>query len=154
MSNNRERYLPIVVASLGAPAIYFSLWKAFGHRPSVEGLGNLTNGTLNLAGILVGFLATSLALLYALPDRRSIKFLRQAGALADLVTYLFGDIIVWLMTAISALVIICIYKDLTESFFRVLMGFWIILPGCGVAGFMRSMSIFAKFLKLSSADLD
>lgn len=148
-----ERYFPLILALI-APAVYFGVWKLFSHSPSTDGIGKLTEGILSLAGILVGFLATAQALLYALPDRRAIKFLREAGALSDLVTYLFTDIIVWLVTAISALVLLFVGGELREGALRIVTGLWLVLPMWGIVGLVRSMYIFAKFLRLSASGSD
>jgi hypothetical protein len=148
-----ERYFPVVLALI-APVAYFGIWRLVSHAPSLQGIGKLTGGILSLAGILVGFLATAQALLYALPDRRAIKFLREAGALSDLVTYLFTDIIVWLVTAITALVLLFIGGELLGSALRILTGMWLLLPMWGIVGLVRSMYIFAKFLRLSASGSD
>lgn len=153
MGRKRERWFPPVLAIL-APGIYFGGWALFNHAPSSLSLSNLTKGILDLADILVGFLATSKALLYAIPDRRAIKFLREAGALSDLADYLFVDVMVWLFTAISALVLVFLDPDIMLPIQRIVVGVWLFLPMWGVLGFIRSMYIFAKFLKLSSKSPD
>ena len=153
MGRSVERYFPLVL-SFVAPLAFFGFWFGLSQPPSEAGLSRLTEGILNLAGILVGFLATAKALLYALPDRRAIKFLRDAGALSDLVDYLFVDIMVWLITAITALIFVFVGPELRVAVQRAAIGIWLFLPMWGVLGFARSMYIFTKFLKLSATSGD
>jgi hypothetical protein len=153
MDRKFERYFPFILALI-APVAYFGIWRFFSHAPSRDGIGKLTAGILSLSGILVGFLATAEALLYALPDRRAIKFLREAGALSDLINYLFTDIMLWLITAITALVLVFIGGELRLGPLRNITGLWLILPMAGVFGLVRSMYIFAKFLRLSASASD
>jgi hypothetical protein len=151
MGRRLERHFPLLLALI-APAVYFGLWKLHIYIPTCLGIAKLTDGVLDFAGNLVGFLATAQALLYALPDRRAIKFLREAGALGDLVTYLFTDIIVWLLTAVGALGLQFVSAGVQDNTQRITAGIWLLFPVWGVLGLVRSMYIFAKFLKLSSGD--
>lgn len=146
---NVEKYGPFLLALL-APAAYFFFWRQTNHAPSGSGLSALTEGVLNISGILIGFLATAKALLFAVPDRRAIRFIKQSGAFAGLTDYLFLDIIVWLVTAISALVLVFAGEEMVLGARRVLMGFWVYLPAAGLFAFWRSMYLFAKFLRLSA----
>lgn len=144
-----ERFGPFIVAA-AAPAAYFGLAERFEFSPSAENLEKLVEGVLNLAGILVGFLATSKALLFAVPDRKSIRLLKEMGAFSLLVGYLFSDILIWLAVAISALTLIFVQGAMELETLRQIVGYWLYLPGVGVMGFCRSMYLFFRFLRFSS----
>lgn len=146
-----EKHGPYLLA-LVAPAVYFvAVWK-FSFAPTGESLEKLFGGTLDLASILVGFLSTSKALLFAVPDRRAIRFLKEAGAFAGLVGYLFGDIVVWLVTALSALALVFLQDQFSLPSLRVFAGLWIYLPAAGALAFTRSMFLFSTFLKRSATE--
>jgi len=149
MTAKREFLWPYA-AGLVAPIAYFFLWSQLSHAPSEESLSNAVEGTLSVAGILVGFLATAKALLFAVPDRRAIQFLKDSGGFEGLVRLLFTDIVLWLMTAVSALILFFAGTDMLLGVKRPLIGFWLYLPMAGLFAFLRSMMSFSSVLRSAS----
>jgi hypothetical protein len=146
MTRRQENAFPWVAAT-AAPVIYFGAWKLLSLVPSQAGIDKLVSGVLSLSGILVGFLATTNALMFAVPDRRALKLLKQLGAFSGIARHLFFDIQIWFIAAISSLVLIFTMDRLASLHnLRVIIGYWLYLPAVGLVGLWQAMSLFRKFL--------
>lgn len=151
MNQTSERWMPFVLA-VAAPLIFFILRRFSSFSPSEATLQTVTESVLNLSGILVGFLATAKALLFALPDRRAVQIFKESHGFEGLVTLLFSDIAVWLLSAITSLILMFVmdWKTVSLSDKQNAVGLWLYFPAAGLLSMWRSMRIFSKVLKTAS----
>lgn len=139
------------IGALVAPLLYFCFWGFLGIAPKADGIAKLTSGVLSLSGILVGFLATTNALMFALPDRPTLKRAKQLKAFSGLVDYLFFDLSVWFAAATTSLILVFSEDRINLHPLRLAIGLWIYIPALGLFGTWRTMSIYKYFLDILAA---
>jgi hypothetical protein len=142
-----EKYTPCLLA-LAAPASYFYAWHGMSHGPSADSLNKVAEVIVGLSGIIVGFLATATALLYALPDRNAVQFLKETHAIDMLRGYMLTDVFIGLATAVTAIVLVLIGPNTKLFVMRVVVGWWLYLPMLSILGFGRSMFVLSSFLRV------
>lgn len=144
-----ERAWPWTVGSIG-PVAGTIVIGACGARLDRESVASLLEGVAQLGGVLVGFTSTAQGLIFALPDRQSIKFVKAAGGIARLARYLFDDIVVWLAATVLAISLRVALPEQISPALGILLIVWSYLPVTGVLTTWRSANYTSKLLRLAS----
>lgn len=122
-------------------AIAFLIWMQLnGAFPAGT---DIITAVLTLAGIFVGFLATSKAILIS-TENQVMKDLRESNYMDDLVTYIRDAI--WSSLALCALSVISFFIDTSERWFGLL---WIPLAVFSFSAFFRVADVMIKLFKFS-----
>lgn len=108
-------------------ALYF--WNLF--NISLPSNDSLLSSTLGVSGVLVGFLATSKAILIAM-NSKIIDDLRSSGYMVFLVSYI-GQAI-WLNLSFCTMNVSGFFQDQTQPWYS---GIWIALAVGSLLSFMR-----------------
>jgi hypothetical protein len=118
----------------------FFWWKASISFPSND---SIISSTLSVAGIFVGFLATSKAILISM-NSPVINELKRSGYINELVSYI-GQAI-WLNLAVCTLDVIAYFANQTKVWFGVT---WVFLSVASLMAFIRVTHIMLKIFKYS-----
>lgn len=134
-----ERFYPYVGALLVAAAWYV-LGCAFPKDPT-----NLLVATGTTSAVLVGFVATVMAIILSITGSAVFRTLRAAGYHKDLFNYLF-EAIVWgmLFLVFSMVGYFVTTPEVTPWLFKAL---WVLLAGLNLFVFLRAFLIVFKLLK-------
>ncbi len=91
ISGVAERFGIFAAAGLGI-IVAFSI----GVEPLSTSAELVVTGTIDASAIVVGFLGTSLAILYGLPETDVIRFVRRSGHFERIVTFTQHALFVWI----------------------------------------------------------
>lgn len=143
-----ERWLPFVVGLAGSVVVYLYL-------PATQTLNSprwerLFSDAATLGGIIVGFVATAKAILFVLPDRPAIQFLRDSGHLRRLVRFLFADIRIWLFVCVTGVALSVAGVKLPPPWARVNLMIWAWALLSAVVCFIRSIRLVSQLLELQA----
>lgn len=135
-----ERIYPYVGAVLIALLWWWLLGSAFPKDPN-----NLLMATGTTSAVLVGFVATVMAIILSITGSPVFRTLRAAGYHTDLFNYLF-EAIVWgmLFLVLSMVGFFIAVPDHTPWLFKAL---WVVMAGVNVLVFLRAFIIVFKLLK-------
>ncbi len=143
-----ERAGPLAFAWIG-PVAFFAA-KRNGWSPQVSGATDLLSGTASLGAVMIGFVFAAKSILLAM-NAPAITWLEKADKLGRFFTYLFDDVLVWIVTTVAALVLLTAQPSATapdpSSFMR-LVALWTALPCLGIAMSGRSMLILSAILRM------
>jgi hypothetical protein len=137
-----ERWFPIFGALLVMLANIFIIK----YSPSKESLKDLFNSTLNLGGIIIGFLTASKAILFSIDEKYVIQSIKSAGVYKKMINY-FMDAIRWSFLLII-LDIICIVIDWEHrgALHSAALNCWVFIMSVTLLSCYRVISLLGKIL--------
>ncbi|MGE5523160.1 MAG: hypothetical protein ACM3SS_05540 [Rhodospirillaceae bacterium] len=138
-----ERWLPVVLAALATAA-----WRYVDPQPTLseQAVNDFLSASINIGAILTGFLATSKAILMALPADSVMGRIRSSRYIDDLANYLAQAIWGCLTFAVANLVgffAIGHFQASWEWFGTV----WLALAVFSVGAFVRVTTIMLQILR-------
>lgn len=140
-----EKYIPALTSIL-ALAIFIPLILL--NKVSIKNFDKLIDLSINIAGVLLGFLITLQGILISVSGSKIIKFLKHHGTLKTINSYLKSSIINTANVLIFGLVVIIInfeklfYKISLVDLQNLLFIFWIALIALMAGSAYRFISIF------------
>lgn len=132
-----ERFYPYIFGLL-ASTFWFELGLSMPEKDSIY------SSTLTVAGILVGFLATSKAILLSM-ESRILTDLRESGYILDLVAYI-GQAI-WVNLTFCVINVSSYFDFDKSAWFGVI---WIGIAVCALLSFIRVTHIMLQIFKQNS----
>lgn len=115
----------------------------------VEGMKEVAQAIVNTSAIAIGFLATSLSILYSIGKSRIMKDLEKLGRTSGIINYFIESMIIWFLLAVVSGVFLLIDFKLAAEIprwgYNLLLAMWGILAW-SVATLIRIVWIFRAIL--------
>lgn len=141
-----ERLYPYILAIL-APLVVCLLW-FFELSPQSVQLAQIFDKVTGLGGIIVGFLATALAILFTLPDGPAVRFLRRNKGLSQMVAYLEAAIGWWLLVTLISILMLLFLPDIRRNGWLGWAGLlWSYIVGVSILLFYRAARLIGSLLR-------
>lgn len=112
----------------------------------IKNSGRLFSGVASVSGVIVGFLSTSLSLLFAISDRGYMRVLARSGAVSDLVSYLGWSIAHWLLLTFVCLAGSFVYDTISILKINLWGAFSISVAVMSIASFIRATRLVMSLL--------
>jgi hypothetical protein len=142
----REDLYPWVLGVSG-PVILFAYERLCVHSLEPSAITQLLSGALTIEGVIVGFVATILAILFALPGGAATEAIKATKHFARLVGFAQQTIYVSLVVTCSALTLLVVQSPQTPQWFHWALLAWVYLLAAALLTFQRLVAIIVVMLK-------
>lgn len=146
-----ERRYPYI-GGLAGPGVAVLVVSGGGYNATSEQLSAALVGAGTLGGVMVGFLATALAILFALPDRSAVQYLAKMGGLQNIIAYLSEAIYGWLAVTLASLVAGFVLPVLDSVSAYAALLIWSYLGLMALLAFYRAVTLVGDTLRLVADD--
>lgn len=141
MSKWTESYFPLIFAILGG-----AVWFYFEPRFPLDEKEFLA-ATISLGAVLTGFIATSKAILAALPSDSAMKRLRESGYIDDLLSYLSQALYSSLTFCVLSLLGFFLLEKVGPSLPRWYSTGWVMFGVFSIFAFVRIARLLVQIIK-------
>lgn len=107
----------------------------------------LLSSLLSFSGVIVGFLSTSLAILFALSDRPYLKAVVRSGAFERLINFIGWSIAHWVSLTILCLFTLYLHEYVAPTTLSYLFLACIFFLSTGFFSFERAIRLIIKLLR-------
>lgn len=137
-----EQYLPYIIGM-----VFGLIWTfIFAEKDLPLKVEDLIKSMINVYAVIIGFLATALALLFAIDDRSVIKFLRENFLYKRFVRYFFEAIVCLSIALVFSSLLIVHTFDMSSLLTKALVNIWFAIT-C-ISGFVSFRVFWNLFITL------
>ena len=119
---------------------------------SCDSLRELLNATISFASVMGGFVATLMALVFAIRETRPVKNVIQAGLFPVFTEYLLTAVQMCLILIVVCLLSLAlIHSGVAKTFLRELATLWVFVTAGALFSTYRVVNIIHSFLRQKSS---
>lgn len=141
----REATYPHLVGVIGASA--FLLYVFYGENRVPDDISNVLLQTISFAGLLAGFLYTSISLLLTLGNSPYVRRIIRMNVIRRLVDQIWKAVRQWIIVAILSLLIVFLDQSLTTTGYIIAISLWAYCVTLAFATFIKTASLTNQILK-------